>query len=128
MLAAPPSLVQIDQPKPPPYWALAERALLKAYTEAAAEFAAKYVDERGFFRCIERWGGNEDLFWAFHAPACLPFKIPDLEEAVGFSFEVSPERAFVLNGSRLPFGCHAWSVDEHLGFWRPVMKRYGYEI
>src|SRR5687767_2453147 len=59
MWAAPPPLVQIDQPKPPPHWALAERALLKAYTEAAAEFAAKYVDERGFFRCIERWGGND---------------------------------------------------------------------
>ena len=58
-MLAPPSPILIEQPKPPPYWALAERALLKAYTEAAAEFAAKYVDERGFFRCIERWGGND---------------------------------------------------------------------
>jgi hypothetical protein len=56
ILAAP---LQIDKPKPPPGWALAQRALLKAYTEAAAEFAAKYVDDRGFFRCVERWGGND---------------------------------------------------------------------
>jgi hypothetical protein len=57
-IAAPPA-VKVDKPMAPPAWALAERALLKAYTEAAAEFAAKYVDDRGFFRCIERWGGND---------------------------------------------------------------------
>ena len=57
-LAAPPT-ARIMTPKPPPDWALAERALLEAYADAAAEFAEKYVDERGFFRCIERWGGND---------------------------------------------------------------------
>lgn len=55
--AAPP--IRIDKPMPPPAWALAERALLKAYADAAAEFVAKYVDDRGHFRCIERWGGND---------------------------------------------------------------------
>lgn len=44
---------------PPPAWALAERALLGAYAEAAREFAARYVDDRGYFRCVERWGGND---------------------------------------------------------------------
>src|SRR5688500_7751168 len=61
-LAASPAaspIVRIDKPKAPPDWALAERALLKGYTDAAEEFAAKYVDDRGFFRCIERWGGND---------------------------------------------------------------------
>ncbi|MBL8237520.1 MAG: hypothetical protein JNM66_08890 [Bryobacterales bacterium] len=58
LLAGPP-VVRIDKPMAPPEWALAERALLKAYAEAAAEFAAKYVDERGYFKCIERWGGND---------------------------------------------------------------------
>jgi hypothetical protein len=57
--AASPPVIRIDTPKPPPYWALAERALFKSYAEAAAEFAAKYVDDRGFFRCLERWGGND---------------------------------------------------------------------
>jgi hypothetical protein len=57
----------------------------------------------------EEWGGNEDQFWAFRAPACKPFKIPKLEEALAFSFEVWPERAFALNGSKLPFGCHGWA-------------------
>jgi hypothetical protein len=52
-------LVRIEKPMPPPDWALAERALLKAYADAATEFFAKYVDDRGFFRCIDRWGGND---------------------------------------------------------------------
>lgn len=58
LLAAPP-VVRIDKPQAPPEWALAERALLNAYAEAAAEFAAKYVDDRGYFQCVERWGGND---------------------------------------------------------------------
>jgi len=58
-LMAGPPVIRIDKPMAPPEWALAERALLKAYAEAAAEFTAKYVDERGYFRCIERWGGND---------------------------------------------------------------------
>src|SRR5262249_30635442 len=51
--------IRIDKPMPPPAWALAQRALLRAYAEPAAEFIEKYVDDRGHFRCIERWGGND---------------------------------------------------------------------
>jgi hypothetical protein len=76
----------------------------------------------------ELWGRNEDLFWTFRAPASTPFKIPTLEEAVAFSFEVNPERAFASNGSKLPFGCHGWSHDDLIEFWRPVLKGYGYEV
>jgi hypothetical protein len=79
-------------------------------------------------KVAELWGGNEDQFWAFRAPACTPFKIPTLEEALAFSFEVWPERAFARNDSKLPFGCHGWSRDHMLEFWRPVLKSYGYEV
>jgi hypothetical protein len=51
--------IRIETPQPPPAWALAERALLRAYSDAALAFSAKYVDSRGYFRCIERWGGND---------------------------------------------------------------------
>ncbi len=54
---------------PPPNWALAQRALLAAYGEGAREFAAKYLDEGGFLRCVERWGGNDgpdDAMENFH--------------------------------------------------------------
>ena len=65
ILALPPvasaaeAVIRVERPMAPPGWALAERALLEAYGEAAEEFAAKYLDDRGFLRCVERWGGND---------------------------------------------------------------------
>lgn len=61
--------VVIQSPMPPPDWALTQRALIKENAAAAAEFAAKYVDSRGHFRGIERWGGNDgpdDVMETFH--------------------------------------------------------------
>jgi hypothetical protein len=51
--------IRIDRPQAPPGWALYERALLKAYGDAAREFYAKYCDDRGFLRVVEHWGGND---------------------------------------------------------------------
>ena len=53
------SLIHLDQPMPPPTWALLERALLQANAKACQEFFAKYFDERGYLRCVERWGGDD---------------------------------------------------------------------
>jgi hypothetical protein len=53
----------------PPGWAHAQRALLKESAAAALEFAAKYIDSRGHFRSVERWGGNDgpdDVLETFH--------------------------------------------------------------
>jgi hypothetical protein len=61
--------VNIDAPMAPPGWALAQRALLKESARAAEEFAAKYIDPRGHFRGVERWGGNDgpdDVMETFH--------------------------------------------------------------
>lgn len=61
--------ISITTPMPPPEWAYAERALLKESVDAAAEFAARYVDPRGHFRAVERWGGNDgpdDVMETFH--------------------------------------------------------------
>ena len=52
-------VIVIESPMAPPDWALAERALIKENAIAAAEFAAKYIDPRGHFRGVERWGGND---------------------------------------------------------------------
>lgn len=51
--------VNINQPMSPPNWALLERELLRANTDACREFFAKYFDERGFLLCVERWGGDD---------------------------------------------------------------------
>jgi hypothetical protein len=51
--------IEISTSAPPAEWALLERELLRANTEACREFFAKYFDERGFLLCVERWGGDD---------------------------------------------------------------------
>lgn len=61
--------IVINSPMAPPDWALAQRALIRENTAAALEFAAKYIDPRGHFRGVERWGGNDgpdDVMETFH--------------------------------------------------------------
>lgn len=49
----------IETQMAPPHWALLERELLRASAEACEEFAARYLDDRGYLECVERWGGND---------------------------------------------------------------------
>jgi len=51
--------ISIETPMAPPPWALLERELLRANTAACKEFFEKYFDERGYLRCVERWGGDD---------------------------------------------------------------------
>ncbi|MDB5312355.1 MAG: hypothetical protein JWO38_6557 [Gemmataceae bacterium] len=48
--------VSVERPMSPPAWALLERALLEANTQACRGFAGRYQDARGYLRCTERWG------------------------------------------------------------------------
>ena len=56
-VAAPP--VSISSPMSPPGWALLERQGLDANAAACREFFARYFDERGYLRCVVRWGGDD---------------------------------------------------------------------
>ncbi|MEX2300251.1 MAG: hypothetical protein WD733_04905 [Bryobacterales bacterium] len=58
-LAASGPVISAERGMPPPAWALAERELLRAASLGAEAFYGKYVDEQGFLRCVERWGGND---------------------------------------------------------------------
>jgi hypothetical protein len=51
--------VPIDAPMPPPRWAELERQLLDENLRACREFFQKYFDERGYLRCVVRWGAND---------------------------------------------------------------------
>lgn len=51
--------LDIDTQMSPPAWALLERELLRANSEACIEFFGRYFDERGFLLCVERWGGDD---------------------------------------------------------------------
>src|SRR2546426_4768635 len=48
--------IPIETPMPPPAWAVLERQLLTATTEACKEFFDRYFDERGYLKVFERWG------------------------------------------------------------------------
>ena len=56
--AAEPHLL-IGAPMSPPAWALLERELLRANTEACRDFFSRYFDERGWLLSVERWGGDD---------------------------------------------------------------------
>jgi hypothetical protein len=51
--------IAVRAPLSPPTWALLQRELLRANTAACEEFARRYHDERGYLRCVERWGGDD---------------------------------------------------------------------
>ena len=53
--------ITISTPTSPPEWALLQRELLDANAAACREFYAKYFDERGYLRCVERWGTGHPL-------------------------------------------------------------------
>lgn len=69
---------------------------------------------------------NEDGFWGQNCDKLPYFRTAPYEVAVSFSFETDPEVAYVNNGERLPFGCHAWPFCNP-GFWRTHINRLGYE-
>ena len=67
-LAQMPSIV-VDAPMPPPGWALMEQALLDANSRAVEEFAAKYMDARGYLLHTPRWGtldGPDDAIETYY--------------------------------------------------------------
>ena len=62
-------VIDITTPMPPPEWALLERELLKANSEAIEAFYNKYFDERGYFLHTPRWGtldGTDDAYEQFN--------------------------------------------------------------
>ena len=51
--------ISLTTPTPPPAWALLERELIRYEAQACRAFFARYFDERGYLKCVVRWGGND---------------------------------------------------------------------
>jgi len=69
----------------------------------------------------DRYGLNNDYFWATQAVKYLPsFRVATVEEGLKFAFEGAPRKCFEMNGRRLPFGCHAWARYDR-AFWEPFL-------
>lgn len=68
---------------------------------------------------------NEDFFWGLLVPAACPFfRVPGLQAASRFAFEVEPRQLYALTGGQLPFGCHAWERYDR-DFWLQVLPELG---
>ncbi len=62
-------VLKVESPMPPPAWALMQRAVLKANSDAARAFYKRYVDERGYLLHTPRWGtldGPDDAIETFY--------------------------------------------------------------
>ena len=57
--AAQAKVLTVSTPMSPPAWALLEREVLSAGSDACREFYDKYFDDRGWLQCVERWGGDD---------------------------------------------------------------------
>ena len=51
--------LSITTPMPPPAWALLQKESLRAQARACEYFYDRYFDERGYMRCVPRWGGDD---------------------------------------------------------------------
>jgi hypothetical protein len=51
--------LSITTPMDAPEWALLERQVLHEHTAACGLFFDRYFDEKGFLRCVTRWGADD---------------------------------------------------------------------
>ncbi len=51
--------LKVTAPMTPPTWALLEREVLNASSDACRKFYDRYFDEKGWLLCVERWGGDD---------------------------------------------------------------------
>jgi hypothetical protein len=59
LAAAQNTVLKVTTPMSPPAWALLEREVLRAGSDACREFHRKYFDDCGWLLCVERWGGDD---------------------------------------------------------------------
>ncbi|MCW5978527.1 MAG: hypothetical protein KIT09_10640 [Bryobacteraceae bacterium] len=62
-------VIELTEPMSPPEWALLERAVLRAGSEAVERFYDRYFDQRGYLEHVARWGildGTDDAIETFH--------------------------------------------------------------
>ena len=65
---------------------------------------------------------NEDFFWCIIIPLFeRHFSVPPIEIAIQFAIETAPQKAYEMNGNKLPFGCHAFEKHEP-EFWRKFIS------
>lgn len=62
---------------------------------------------------------SEDVFWAV-----IPknIKVPSVEEAMKFAFDIKPNFLYKSNNRQLPMGCHGFNKPSRLAFWKQFIN------
>jgi hypothetical protein len=82
-----------------------------------------FTISNNFYYLFNDFGNNEDYFWGeYVAKRFKWFTVPNMEEALKFSFEKRCEESFTYLNKELPFGCHAWWNIETTNFWKDYIK------
>jgi len=82
--------------------------------------------ENSIYELIKINRDSEDVFWTFtFQNSWLNFRVPEVDIAYKFAFEISPSYLFNLNNDKLPFGCHAWHKYEYQSFWEKHIQESG---
>jgi hypothetical protein len=64
---------------------------------------------------------NEDRFWAVDVLRIDPeYRMPRVEEALKFAFEIEPRLCLEKTQGAMPFGCHAWWKHDR-SFWESAL-------
>lgn len=85
-------------------------------------FLSNVTFRNNSFFLFNSHAGQEDGFWCFFAAKNFQwYKVADVESAIAFSFETHPEKLYILNNHKLPFGCHAWE-KHNPEFWKSFVN------
>jgi len=75
-------ILKLTTPMTPPTWALLERQVLDASTDACREFYRRYFDERGWLLCVERWGATTVRTTPSRIDNDWPFSMPSVARTI----------------------------------------------
>ena len=80
-----------------------------------------FTISNNFHYLFNNYGNNEDYFWGKYAAKHFKwFTVPDMDDALKFSFEKRCEESFKHLNGQLPFGCHKW--ENEINFWKDYIK------
>ncbi|MDB5109853.1 MAG: hypothetical protein JWR67_967 [Mucilaginibacter sp.] len=73
---------------------------------------------------VKKWVLNEDSFFTHCGNLLFPFyKLAPEKDALKFSFEEKPDRAYEINNCEIPFGCHAYLRYNDNNFWTSLLNQ-----
>lgn len=123
-MRAQPVLV-LDEATPPPPWALAQRLLLNEASDGVRSFFERFVDDRGYLKCVERWGGNDGADDAMEnfAGWTLLYAIGGRDSAIGLYKRAWEGHIRQYTEARAP----GIEMAEHGMYWREFVTSFDWE-